>query len=125
MAFGIKKNEAAKDVTGAVDTSINAFLGAGTSFEGRLEFTGTAQISGAFKGEVVSQGVLSVGQGGEVEGNFTVGQLNVSGNLKGSATCTRKAVILRSAIYDGELKTPKLEMEDGARFEGRISMPSE
>lgn len=129
MAFGMKKTpppaemNTASSSSGNVDTGINVYLGAGTSFEGRLEFTGTAQISGAFKGEVVSQGILSVGQGGQVQGEAKVAQLNVAGTFNGSAICSRKAVLQRSADYEGELHTPKLEMEDGAKFEGHISMP--
>jgi len=128
MAFGRKKNAAPETPPVAVSESgasagINVYLGAGTAFEGRLEYTGAAQISGVFKGEVVSQGSLSVGAGGQVEGDLSVGQLNVSGRLRGSATCTRKAVLLRNADFEGDLHTPKLEMETGAKFEGNISMP--
>ena len=33
---------------------INAFLGAGTSYRGRLDFTGAVRIDGTFEGEVES-----------------------------------------------------------------------
>lgn len=129
MPFGRKKSVAAQPasiapVDSGASAGINVFLGDGTTFEGRLEYTGTAQISGVFHGEIISQGSLSIGPGGRVDGEIKVGQLTVSGNLKGTAACARKASLLRSAVFDGELRTPKLEMEAGAEFEGQISMPT-
>ncbi len=124
MVFG-KKKEAHTEVVNnsAPDANINVYLGAGTSFEGKLEYSGTAQVSGAFKGEIVSQGALSIGRGGSVQGELQVGQLSVTGQFQGAATCSRKAVLLRDAKFDGDLTTPKLEVEAGADFEGNISMP--
>ncbi len=121
MAFG-RKNDAPTHTGGGMETGINVYLGAGTTFEGRLEFTGTAQISGTFKGEIASQGTLVVGNGGQVEGEFKVGQINIAGKVTGNMECSHKAILQRSAVCEGELRTPKLEMEDGAVFQGTISM---
>ena len=47
---------------------INAFLGAGTSFSGRLAFCGVVRIDGEFEGEIVSAGSLVVGENARVSG---------------------------------------------------------
>lgn len=124
MVFG-KKNNTAPETEASVDAGINVFLGAGTRFEGRLEFTGTAQISGAFTGEIVSKGVLVIGQGGKVEGSVEVGQMRVAGELNGTANCSQKALLQRTAVCTGQMYTKGLAMEDGAIFDGDISMGKE
>ncbi len=122
MVFGFnKKNDTPVD-SGVPDAGINVYLGSGTTFEGRLEFTGTAQISGVFKGEIVSQGTLVVGQGGTVEGEFKVGQFMAAGQVNGEIVCSRKAVLQKNAQCSGLIRTPLLEVEDGANFEGHITM---
>lgn len=124
MVFGKKKEpQVEAGNSNGPDSGINVYLGAGTTFEGKLEYTGTAQISGVFKGEIVSQGALSIGRGGSVQGELQVGQLSVTGQFQGAATCSRKAILLRDSQFDGDLNTPKLEVEAGADFEGSISMP--
>ena len=47
---------------------INAFLGVGTSFVGRLTFGGVVRIDGHFEGEIVSTGTLVVGSQAHVAG---------------------------------------------------------
>lgn len=123
MVFGKKRAmEADVSVDEGMDAGINVYLGAGTVFEGRLEYSGAAQISGVFTGEIASKGSLSVGKGGQVQGELNVGQLNVSGRFQGTATCSGKAYLQREAVFDGDLHAPKLEMEAGAHFEGEIAM---
>lgn len=120
MAFG-KKN-AGQQKESSVDSGINVFLGAGTTFEGRLEFTGTAQVAGRFTGEIVSAGALVIGQGGEVQGDLDVGQLRVAGTFTGNARCAQKALLQKTAVCSGELKAKTMAMEDGAVFDGELSM---
>jgi cytoskeletal protein CcmA (bactofilin family) len=121
MAFGMKKAAAPKPVE-SKNTGLNAYLGVGTRFEGRMEFTGTAQISGVFIGEIVSEGILLVGQEGTVEGTVTVASLNCAGKLTGSVKSSKKASLQRTAECTGDIEAQLLEMDEGARFEGNISM---
>ena len=41
---------------------INAFLGKGTEFEGKLIFDGVVRLDGKFKGEIISNDTLVVGE---------------------------------------------------------------
>ncbi len=121
MAFGFKKSAAPKPDENK-NIGLNAYLGVGTRFEGRMEFTGTAQISGVFKGEIVSEGILLVGQEGTVEGTVTVANVNCSGKLTGSVKSSRKTSLQRTAECTGSIEAPLLEIDEGARFEGTVSM---
>jgi len=104
---------------------INAFLGAGTSYEGKLHFEGSVRIDGTFQGEVSSEGTLVVGQDAKVQGLIHVGQLVLSGALRGTVEAREKVVLHRSAHLVGCVSTPSLVMEEGAVLEGRVSMGTE
>ncbi|WP_041720357.1 bactofilin family protein [Pseudodesulfovibrio piezophilus] len=103
---------------------INAFLGAGTNYQGKLHFQGAVRIDGNFRGEVVSDGTLVVGQEAVVEGLIRVGQLVLSGNIQGEVEAATKVVLHKTANLQGNIKTPVLVVEEGAVLEGQLDMGS-
>jgi len=103
---------------------INAFLGAGTNYQGKLHFQGAVRIDGNFHGEVVSDGTLVVGQEAVVEGQIKVGQLVLSGNIQGEVEAKNKVVLHKTANLQGNIRTPVLVVEEGAVLEGQLVMGS-
>ncbi len=101
---------------------INAFLGAGTNYNGRLNFHGSVRIDGIFTGEVESDGTLVIGHDAEVEGTIKVGKLVLSGKLKGEVLSTGKVVLNKTAEMQGNIHTPTLVMDEGAVLEGSLTM---
>jgi cytoskeletal protein CcmA (bactofilin family) len=101
---------------------INAFLGAGTAYQGKLHFQGAVRIDGTFRGEVESEGTLVVGQDAVVEGQIRVGQLVLSGNLQGEVEAREKVVLHGTAELTGNVRTPVLVVEEGAVLEGMLTM---
>ncbi|WP_461209657.1 bactofilin family protein [Desulfocurvus sp. DL9XJH121] len=101
---------------------INAFLGTGTTYQGKLDFQGSVRIDGKFKGEVTSKGTLVVGKDANVEGSVQVGQLIISGKLEGEVQALEKVVLHKTANILGRVNTPVLVMEEGAVLEGEITM---
>ena len=101
---------------------INAFLGSGTIYEGKLNFQGSVRIDGIFTGEVQSEGTLIVGKDAKVQGQVWVGQLVLSGNFQGEVLASKKVVLHKTAHLLGSLKTPVLVVEEGAKLEGEIVM---
>ncbi|CCO23338.1 bactofilin family protein [Maridesulfovibrio hydrothermalis] len=103
---------------------INAFLGSGTDYQGKLNFQGAVRIDGNFNGEVESEGTLVVGKEARVEGVLKVGQLVLSGKVHGEVYASEKAVLHKTANLQGNLVTPVLVVEEGAVLEGRVTMSS-
>lgn len=101
---------------------INAFLGAGTNYQGKLVFQGAVRIDGSFKGEVKSEGTLVVGREAMVEGEIKVGQLVLSGHIVGEIEAAKKVTLHKTANLQGSLKTPTLVVEEGAFMEGQVIM---
>ncbi|WP_432734632.1 bactofilin family protein [Maridesulfovibrio sp. FT414] len=103
---------------------INAFLGSGTDYQGKLNFQGAVRIDGNFSGEVESEGTLVVGKEARVEGVLRVGQLVLSGKVTGEVFAREKVVLHKTANLQGNLITPVLVVEEGAVLEGRVTMGS-
>lgn len=104
---------------------LNGFLDSGSRVEGELHFDTTFRIDGKLTGKVVSDGDLQVGEGGELDGEVRVGQLFVSGTVRGEIHAARRVQIAATGKAFAELHTPSLVIEDGALFEGRCSMTRE
>lgn len=109
----------------AKTSDLNGFLDSGSHLHGELRFETSFRVDGRFTGSVVSEGDLIVGEGGEVEGDLQVGQIFVSGTVRGSIRAARRIQISPTGKVMAEIDTPALVVEDGAFFEGRCSMSRE
>lgn len=109
----------------AKSSDLNGFLDNGSHVEGELRFDTSFRVDGKFTGNVISDGDLIVGEGGEVEGDLQVGQIFVSGTVRGSVRAARRIQISPTGKVLAEIDTPSLVVEDGAFFEGRCSMSRE
>ena len=101
---------------------INAFLGAGTVYQGRLSFQGAVRIDGSFSGEVFSEGSLIVGKDAAVEGVLNIGELLLSGRFTGEVQAKRRVVIHKTGVLQGVLYTPVLMAEEGGLLDGQVIM---
>ncbi|HTQ79276.1 MAG TPA: polymer-forming cytoskeletal protein [Thermoanaerobaculia bacterium] len=106
-------------------SDLNGFLDSGSYLEGELRFDTSFRIDGKFHGKVTSEGDLMVGEGGEIEGELTIGRIFISGTIRGHLRATRRVQIAPSGKVFADIETPSLEIEDGALFEGRCSMVRE
>ncbi len=104
---------------------ITAFLGKGTEFKGVLSFEGTIRVDGKVEGEVVSKDTLIVGDGAFLQGEITIGTLICSGKIVGNVNANQKVHIIAPAIIQGNIKTPKLIIEEGVTFDGKSEMAGE
>jgi cytoskeletal protein CcmA (bactofilin family) len=103
-------------------SDLNGFLDSGSHLEGELRFEASFRVDGKFTGIVRSEGDLIVGESGEVEGELYVGQVFVSGTVRGTIRASRKIQIAPNGRVFAELDTPSLVIEDGATFEGNCAM---
>ncbi len=104
---------------------ITAFLGKGTEFKGVLSFEGTIRVDGKVEGEVISKDTLIAGDGAFLQGEITVGTIISSGKIVGNINASQKVHILAPGIVQGNIKTPKLIIEEGVTFDGKCEMAGE
>ncbi|MEA2101698.1 MAG: polymer-forming cytoskeletal protein [Thermodesulfobacteriota bacterium] len=110
-----KKDNAHKD-------NIVGLLGKGTDFDGKLVFQGTLRIDGKFKGEIITKGVLVVGEGSLVHAEVNAETIVVHGEIHGNLCATKKIEIRGKGKVFGNIKTVGLIVEEGVTFEGSCQM---
>jgi cytoskeletal protein CcmA (bactofilin family) len=106
----------------ALTGEVHAFLGKGTSFEGKIRFEGMFRLEGAFQGEVLSGGSLVVGETGEVKGQINVSNLIIRGKVSGHVTADSRVEITPSGQIRGDIQTSTLIISEGATFDGNCKM---
>jgi len=102
--------------------NLNALLGKGSQFEGKLLFEGSVRIDGKFSGEIVSTDVLIIGEGAEVKANIQVGTLTCLGDYQGDARATKAIELKAPAKVRGNLATASIVIERGVFFDGTCKM---
>lgn len=104
---------------------VNAFLGEGTEFEGKLTFHGMVRLDGKFKGEISAKDTLVVGETGEVEAIISADVVVVSGLVKGNVEAKTRLEIHRPGSLHGDVKTKSLVVTEGAILNGCCTMSDE
>ncbi len=106
-------------------SEITTFLGKGTEFKGVLSFEGTIRVDGKVEGEVISKDTLIAGDGAFLQGEINVGTIISSGTIVGNIAATQKVHILAPGNIQGNIKTPRLIIEEGVTFDGNCEMAAE
>ncbi|HKI52342.1 MAG TPA: polymer-forming cytoskeletal protein [Geothermobacteraceae bacterium] len=101
---------------------IKAFLGPGSQFEGKLLFHEIVRLDGEFKGEIISNDTLIVGDGARVEAEISVGTLILSGSFKGNIKAAVKVDLRTPARVEGNIVTPALVVEEGVVLNSTLNM---
>jgi len=123
MAMLQRENElAAQTALQKPPGELNALLGKGSSFEGKLLFEGSVRIDGKFTGEIMSTDLLIIGEGAEVKGDVQVGTLVIVGDYNGNARAAKSIEIKSPAKVRGSLITASIMIERGVFFDGTCKM---
>jgi cytoskeletal protein CcmA (bactofilin family) len=97
-------------------------LGVGAEFEGKLRFKGTVRIDALFKGQIITNDVLVVGESGRIDAEITCGTVIVHGQVNGDVRAKDAVEILRTATVRGNIETPSLRLDKGGRLDGSVKM---
>ena len=104
-------------------TEITALLGRGTQFEGKLHFEGRVRIDGIFKGEILSDDTLVIGDGAEVHAEIEVATVIVRGGIVHGNIRAKTAIEIHApAKMVGNLHSPSLFIDRGVEFQGSCRM---
>ena len=101
---------------------ITGFIGKGMRIEGTMEFDGAGRIDGKFKGEIKGNGTLLVGEEAKIEGDISVNDAIVSGEIRGVLTAKSKVELRPPAKMLGDIHSPTLIINEGVVFEGNSVM---
>lgn len=119
----LQRSDASTNRTAHRPTEINALLGRGTRFEGKLFFEGRVRLDGAFKGDIRGDDVLVIGDGASVSGDILVGACIVTGGEVSANIRARNAIELYApARVTGALHAPAIFIDRGVLFDGTCKM---
>jgi cytoskeletal protein CcmA (bactofilin family) len=112
---------AERDPTGVKE--LQALLGRGTEFEGKLRFEGRVRIDGKLKGHIFGNDVLILGPTAEVHADIEVGTLIVRGGaIWGEIKALRLVELYAPARIYGNIATAQLYLDKGVTFEGHCTV---
>ena len=106
----------------AISADLNAFLGPGCEYDGRLTFEGSVRIDGKFAGEIFTNDILLIGEEAVVKAEIEAGTVVVSGTVEGNIAAKKLVEVKAPAIIRGNIKTPSLTIEQGVIFQGHCAM---
>ncbi len=101
---------------------LNAMLGAGSVFEGKLHFEGQVRIDGTFTGEITTTDLLIIGEGAKVSATINCGSVEIKGDITGNVNASDSIVLRATARVQADIYAPSLVVDKGAVFEGNTRM---
>jgi len=111
-----------RDLGSGSTASLNAMLGAGSVFEGKLHFEGQVRIDGTFTGEITTTDLLVIGEGAKVSATINCGSVEIRGDITGNVNASESIVLRATAHVEADIYAPSLVIDKGAVFEGNTRM---
>jgi len=116
MALFSKKEKVALDLQ-----SISTLISEGCIFDGNLKAPAYARIDGQITGDVMVDEGLIIGEKGTIQGNVITKEMVIYGEVHGNIQ-TNSLEIKTSGKVTGEIRTQTLQVENGAVYNGSLSM---
>jgi len=94
------------------------------SMQGSLSFKDPVnlRINGKFEGTLETRGNLTIGPTAVVNADIVGDNIIIGGRVKGRITAKERLTLLPSAIINGDIFYVRLNVAEGAIFEGNCSM---
>src|SRR5688572_32465144 len=109
--------------TAAVKSSdLSAFIDEASEIDGKYTFSGTVMINGKFKGEIVSNDTLIVGEKAVIHATIRAGIVFISGEVVGDVLGGERVELRGTARVFGDVEAPVIVVEEGVLFEGHCRM---
>jgi len=100
-------------------TNAKNVLASDVSVKGTVEFSNELFFDGKIEGEIVSDGVLTIGKNARVTGEIRTKSVTVLGTVDGNIAVTEKCELKASSQLTGDLKAMRIMIEEGATFIGK------
>jgi cytoskeletal protein CcmA (bactofilin family) len=97
-------------------------IGKGIVIRGNLTGGGDLIIEGLVEGQVALKNHLTIERTGRVQAEIRADQLTINGEASGNIDAGSRVSINSSAKVAGDIKAPRVVIEDGAVFNGTIQM---
>lgn len=100
----------------------SGIIGRGTVVRGNVSGSGDVVVEGQLEGKVSLEDQLTIEQGGRVAADVVLRDLIVHGEMTGDIQAANQVLISSTAAVVGDIRAPRVVIQDGARFKGSIEM---
>lgn len=102
-----------------------ATIGQSIVFKGELTGDEDLEIDGQVDGDVnLTNHALTIGANGRLKAEVNAKTIIVIGQVKGNLTATERIEIQATGVVEGDLRAPRLNVQEGAVLNGSIDMSS-
>lgn len=102
--------------------STDTLIGQDTVIEGKLHCSTSLRIDGTVRGDIICLGNLHVGTKGVLHSDIQAANVYLAGKIHGTVTTPGTLYIAKTGKLYGDLDIARLEVSEGAIFEGTIIM---
>ena len=83
------------------------------------------RICGKFEGTLDTRGTLTISETGSVDAHINGENIVIAGKVKGDVIAKKMLVLMPTGVLSGNITTPKLNIVEGAIFQGKCQMLDE
>ena len=106
------------------EQEISTIIGEGYIFTGELKGSSVIRIEGTIIGNVSVDGGVVLGEKGNIEGDIVTKSAVIYGTVNGNIRSTQLE-IKKTGYVNGDIITDTLEIELGAKYNGKLNMHRE
>ncbi len=106
----------------AKSQSTDTLIGADTSIEGKVYSNASLRIDGSIRGNITCKGDLYIGEQAVLHSDITAANVYHAGKIHGTVTTSGTLFMAESGKIFGDLEVAKIQITEGAVFEGTIIM---
>ena len=99
-------------------------IGTEAYFQGTLTAKGSLRIDGRVDGSIVDAKFVTIGKTGKIKGDVSCEVCYICGEINGNVTALDHIEALAGSRIDGDLRSARIMLEEGALFNGNCSMDS-
>jgi cytoskeletal protein CcmA (bactofilin family) len=100
-------------------------LGPDANFKGEMSFEKGLRLMGRFEGKMNTPGRLHIAKEARMQADVDCGALIVEGDVKGNLSANDRIELKSTARYEGDLRASKLTVDEGAVFNGHVTVGPE
>ncbi|AWV89707.1 bactofilin family protein [Bradymonas sediminis] len=100
----------------------NCTIGPEIKITGRVSGDEDVNVQGTIEGTISLASHLNIEEGGRVVADVEADSIAVQGYLEGEIVAREIVQLLPGCTVTGNIRAPRINIEDGARFRGNIDM---
>lgn len=102
---------------------VSSMIGENVKIEGNIISEENLFIEGAVKGSITAKkSEVKVGKSGSLTANISAKVVLIEGSVKGDICGGENVIIANTGNVLGNIDSPRVSLEDGAKFKGSITM---